>query len=161
MRRSRTEQKPLKREAGLVLIDLQDEVLVYDLDRDRAHCLNQTAAMVWQRCDGETTSREIAACLEHELGAAIGDEVIRSALSQLSRRHLLQEPVECGNLLSRREAIRKVGLAAAAALPLITSIVAPMAIEAATCVPAGGTCTSQSQCCPGLHCVGNPNRHCA
>jgi len=161
MRRNRTEQKPLKREAGLVLIDLQGELLVYDLDRDRAHCLNQTAAVVWRHCDGHTTSRGIAASLGRELGTAIGDDVIQSALSQLSRRHLLQEPVECGKVLSRREAIRNVGLAAAAALPLITSIVAPMAIEAATCVPAGGTCTSQSQCCPGLRCVGNPNRHCA
>jgi len=29
------------------------EVLIYDLERNKAHCLNNTAARVWQYCDGE------------------------------------------------------------------------------------------------------------
>ena len=42
-----------KREGHLVIDELPDEVLVYDLDRHKAHCLNQTAALVWQHCDGK------------------------------------------------------------------------------------------------------------
>src|SRR5262249_55197460 len=138
MRRTHADQKPLKREAGLLVTELQDELLLYDLDRDRAHCLNQTAAMIWRHCDGERTVRGITARLRRDLGNAIDDDVIQSALSQLSKRHLLQQPIQSRKLLSRRDVIKKAGLAAAVALPLITSIVAPTAVGAATCVPAGG-----------------------
>ena len=51
---------PRMREQGLVVDDLPDEVLVYDLDRHQAHCLNRTAALVWRHCDGQTTVKEIA-----------------------------------------------------------------------------------------------------
>ena len=60
MKQARNQTKPLARKEGLVIQELPDEVLVYDLDRDRAHCLNQTAAFVWQRCDGRTSTVEIA-----------------------------------------------------------------------------------------------------
>ena len=34
---------------GLVIKELPNETLVYDLKTDEAHCLNQTAALVWKR----------------------------------------------------------------------------------------------------------------
>src|SRR5207302_9341317 len=37
---------PTAREEALVVEDLADETLVYDLDRDKAHSLNATAAAV-------------------------------------------------------------------------------------------------------------------
>jgi hypothetical protein len=40
MKQARRQTKPLARKEGLVIQELPDEVLVYDLDRDRAHCLN-------------------------------------------------------------------------------------------------------------------------
>ena len=48
--------KPLARKEGLVIQELPVEVLVYDLDRDKAHCLNETAAMVWRKCNGCSSS---------------------------------------------------------------------------------------------------------
>src|SRR6266571_4556339 len=36
---------PLARKEGLVVKEVSGEVLLYDLDRDKAHCLNQTAAL--------------------------------------------------------------------------------------------------------------------
>ncbi len=39
---------PHGRKDGLVVKELGNETLVYDLERDEAHCLNQTAALVWK-----------------------------------------------------------------------------------------------------------------
>ena len=55
----KAETNPLARREGLVIRELADEVLVYDLDRDRAHCLNQTAAFIWQCCDGRTSTETV------------------------------------------------------------------------------------------------------
>lgn len=51
---------PQARTDDLVINELSDEVLVYDLQRDKAHCLNAAAASVWKQCDGRTTVAEIA-----------------------------------------------------------------------------------------------------
>src|SRR6266849_5376674 len=56
-------QLPKARKDKLIIKELDDETLVYDLDRDKAHCLNTTAARVWKHCDGTTTVGEIAASL--------------------------------------------------------------------------------------------------
>ena len=50
---------PRMREQGLITDELPDEILVYDLDRHKAHCLNRTAALVWRQCDGKTSSMNI------------------------------------------------------------------------------------------------------
>src|ERR1700674_441139 len=89
MKQARNQQKPLARKAGLVIQELPDEVLVYDLERDRAHCLNQTAAFVWQRCDGRTSTGEIARSLGQEVNAAVDEKVVWFAIDQLGRNHLM------------------------------------------------------------------------
>ena len=61
--------KPQVRKDGLVVKELPEEMLVYDLERHRAHCLNQTAALVWKHCDGQTSAKEIATLLKKELKA--------------------------------------------------------------------------------------------
>ena len=38
---------PRARQDELVVEELQDETLVYDLKRHKARCLNRTAALVW------------------------------------------------------------------------------------------------------------------
>jgi len=43
--------------------------MVYDETAARAHCLNATAAMVWQYCDGNTTVAAMAARLGADAGA--------------------------------------------------------------------------------------------
>jgi hypothetical protein len=42
---------PRARRDELVVEELDDETLVYDLERHKARCLNHTAALVW-RCWG-------------------------------------------------------------------------------------------------------------
>jgi coenzyme PQQ synthesis protein D (PqqD) len=51
------ETAPLARSDGLIVQELDGELLVYDLERHRAHRLSETAAFVWRRCEGEHMAR--------------------------------------------------------------------------------------------------------
>ena len=51
---------PKARSEGIITRELDGELLVYDRTRDRAHCLNKTAAAIWKLCDGATNAPEIA-----------------------------------------------------------------------------------------------------
>ena len=130
--------KPQRRKDGLVVKELPDEVLVYDRERHRAHCLNPTAALVFKQCDGETSVEEIARLLRAHLDAPTDEQWVHLALDRLEKAHLLQPPREGArerNRLSRRELLRRAGLASAALLPIVTSLLAPSPAEAvATCV---------------------------
>jgi Coenzyme PQQ synthesis protein D (PqqD) len=148
--------RPRARAEGIVVQALPDEVLVYDLERHRAHCLNHTAALIWKHCDGQTPVAEMARLLGQEMHTAVPEAVVWLALQQLGRAHLLEERLHRtggGASISRREVMRRLGWGAAVALPLVTSIVAPTAVEAATCLPGGAICTAGAQCCSGV-CVG-------
>ncbi|MFY9609930.1 MAG: PqqD family protein [Blastocatellia bacterium] len=143
---------PRARQNALVVQELAEELLVYDQERFKAHCLNRTAALVWKHCDGKKTTKEIALAVEREAGSPVSEEVVWLALGQLGKSRLLTErvisPVAAG--ISRREVIRRVGIAAAVALPVVTSIVAPKAAQAANCKPASQGCTTGAECCSGL-----------
>ena len=144
--KSRKSITPQARTTGVVVEHLADEVLVYDLERDRAHCLNQAAARVWERCDGSHTLSEIG----EEVG---GEEVAWIAVEQLSRAGLLEgkvkRPAVAGGV-SRREVIKRMAVAAAIGVPVVTSIVAPTASHAANCIATGGNCTTSANCCSGV-----------
>jgi hypothetical protein len=127
---------PAAREEGLIVQEMADEVLVYDRERYKAHCLNKTAALVWRHCDGKTTIAQIAELLENELKAPVDEEIVWLAMEQLQKARLLGDGanrVRTQGGISRRKVLRKIGLAAAVGLPLVTSIVAPRAVEAVTC----------------------------
>lgn len=142
--------KPRRRMEGLVVKELADEVLVYDLERHRAHCLNPAAALVFKRCDGRTSVGELARMLRRELGAPADEKWVLLAVDRLERARLLEVSADTGRSrarMSRRELVRRVGLVSAALLPLVTSLVPPTpAQSAATCVtdctaqPAGTPC---------------------
>jgi hypothetical protein len=67
---------PHARTDQLVVSEVDDEVLVYDLARHKAHCLNRTTALVWRHCDGQTPVAALAARLQRELGAPVEAEVV-------------------------------------------------------------------------------------
>ncbi|HEV7397877.1 MAG TPA: PqqD family protein [Pyrinomonadaceae bacterium] len=150
---------PRARTEGLVIQELPDEVLVYDRNSDKAHCLNQTAALVWKYCDGKTSVPNIAKRLEQDLKTERVDErIVWFALSQLNKDNLLEEEVTPPALLAgmnRREMVRVLGVAAVVALPLVTSIIAPTPAQAATCFASGTACSSPGQCCSGS-CASTP-----
>ena len=143
-----TNTKPRARKEGLLVQELANEVLVYDLERDKAHCLNPTAALVWKHCDGRTGVLEMTRLLEKSLGTSVDEDVVWCALNQLEKDHLLGEqfawPVEVERL-SRRELIRRLGIGAAIAIPVVTSIMAPSVAHAGSaCAPIA--CTDVNQC---------------
>ena len=84
---------PRARQDELVVEELRDETLVYDLERHKARCLNPTAALVWRHCDGQTSVAEVAALLEEQSATPADESVVWMALDRLSRAHLLSEPV--------------------------------------------------------------------
>ena len=148
---------PRARQGELVTRELAGEMLVYDRNSDKAHCLNSTAALVWAHCDGQTTITEIARLLSAEMKTPVRDEVVWFALTQLEKSDLLQEPwarQTKKEQISRRALVKRLGIAAAVTVPLVTSIVAPTAASAASCRANGATCTSNAQCCSNS-CVDN------
>ncbi|MGH9873350.1 MAG: PqqD family peptide modification chaperone [Pyrinomonadaceae bacterium] len=148
------ERMPLARHEGLIIEDLHGEVLIYDSKREKAHCLNQTAALVWKYCDGRTTVTSIAQHLERDLNTSRVDEkIVWYALDQLSKDHLLEEnfvPAAMLSGITRRQMVRTLGVAAVIAVPLVTSIVVPSAHAATSCMSPGAPCGSSAQCCSGL-----------
>jgi hypothetical protein len=153
MRRKETETTPRARKEGLLVQELPDEVLVYDLERHKAHCLNPTAALVWKHCDGRTTVSQMVRLLEKSLETSVDEDVVWCALNQLEKDKLLGDKVAWPvgmERISRRTLIRRVGMAAVL-LPLITTIAAPTA-QAGTsnCVAVGGACTNGGLPCCGI-----------
>ncbi len=129
--------------------ELSDEVLIYDTETDRAHCLNQTAAFVWQRCDGRKSAAEITGELNERMQSSVDDRVVTLALDQLGRKNLLIGYSAKLSGLNRREVVRALAVSAVA-LPVVASIVAPRPAEAASCIPNGSSCGTSAQCCSGL-----------
>jgi sulfur transfer complex TusBCD TusB component (DsrH family) len=154
MRAKASQVLPLARADQLVVRELPDELLVYDLERHKAHCLNKASAIVWKHCDGKMTVAEAARLLERELAVLVEDDVVWLALRQLRRFHLLEEESSAifEMKVTRRDLMRKY-LPAALALPVILSISSPAAAQATSgCGSIGASCGPGAPCCPGLLC---------
>jgi hypothetical protein len=156
------QQLPPGRREGLIVEELDGELLVYDTERDRAHSLNAVAAAVWQACDGVRDPKAIAEA------AGVTDDDVWRALSQLDERGLLAGDLPrrmSGPEYSRRQAVRRMGLigaSAAFAAPLVKSIAIPTSAYAqASCVPLNGQCgtfdgevcnmSTFPPCCPAMN----------
>jgi hypothetical protein len=148
---------PCARQTRIVRRDLDGEILIYDLDADRAHSLNPTAAAIWSLCDGKRAPAEIARLISLGVGAQVDEQTVWDALHQLAEKNLLAETgIRAGvSPITRRQLVRRAGLVTAAiAVPAVTSIVVPTAAQAASCVHAGGQCTIAAQCCSN-NCTAN------
>ena len=164
--------KPLARKDGLVVRELEDELLVYDLRSHRAHCLNRTAAFVFQNSDGRTGTGTLAAGLRRELQVPADEQWVLLALQRLAKAGLLEEGVTSADRsrrLTRRDLVRRAGqvVGLTLLLPTVTSIVAPTPAEAAaTCVTdcsaqAFGTpCRNSNPADCGVVCVCNGSGAC-
>ena len=131
------------------------EMLVYNLERHRVHCLNATAVRIWKLCTGRRTVNQIAADLPMELHPRSRELVVRNAIGQLARLGLIEANDDVPKI-SRRELAKRIGIGAAAAvaLPLVTTIVAPTPAYAANCP--GIPCMHPSDCPPSCGPCNNP-----
>lgn len=139
---------PKARKNKLIIKDLPDETLVYDLESDKAHCLNQTAARIWKNCDGIRTVTELTALLAAETKSTVPDEVVWLALDQLEKFDLLEEtpemPLQFAGM-NRRELVRRIGMGVFA-LPLIVSITTSTAQAQGSLLPPGRCCGNPNDC---------------
>lgn len=146
---------PKSRKENLVIQELEGEVLIYDLEKNKAFCLNETSALVWQSCDGNRTIADITDTVGKQLNSQVNEDIVWLALDQLSKENLVEKQTKLENKfkgLSRREVIKKVGLGTMIALPIVTSLVAPLAVHANSACIAGGTCACSSDVGAGNIC---------
>lgn len=158
---------PVARQSDIVVQELKDETLIYDLIINKAYCLNGTSAIVYHLCNGKNSVSDISDQLSRKLKSPFKEDLVWLAIDQLKQYNLLDNGQEIKTNfegLSRREVIKRAGFASMIAIPVISSIIAPAAAQAASveenCVESGytivntesadcNTCRSElnAQCC--------------
>jgi hypothetical protein len=136
--------KPLARKNDIVIQEFGNEILIYDLKSNKAYNLNETSALIWQLSNGERTISEIAQNLSQIYNSQLSEEFVCLALEQFRKDKLVENQNEITGLLggvSRREIIRKVGLASLITLPIVSNLVAPTSASAQS-----STCFDTCQC---------------
>jgi len=123
---------PLARKSDLFAEKLPNEVVLYDKNNNKVHCLNKTAAAIWESADGTRTVDELA-----KIVAADRDTVLL-AIEELEKADLLETgsiTVPHPAVTSRREAVGKIALAGSV---LVATIVAPSPSAATSGTNSGG-----------------------
>ena len=152
--------RPETRNENIVIQEMNKEILIYDLNTNKAFCLNETSAIIYQLCDGTRNIHEIVQSFNQITKNSITDDLIWLALDKFKQDNLLEDDsIEINfNGLSRLQVIKKVGLASLIALPLVSSVVAPTAGMAASLAPTNqplnAACSAPSQCASG-NCFNN------
>ena len=152
------QNSPMARKSSLIVKELPTEILVYDLETDKAHCLNETVARVWKNCDGNRDVAELRSLMEKETNLPVPEEMVWLALDQLEKFKLLEgAPAKSFSFsgMNRREVVKRIGISALA-LPLIISIVAPDAQAQGSKLPPGACCNGNGNCQSGTCLPGTP-----
>ena len=87
---------PKTRTQNVVIQETSDEVLVYDLDKNKAVCLNETSAIIWKLCDGQKSVNEIADEVGKKLKSKVNKDLVLLALDQLKNEGLLENDDDFG-----------------------------------------------------------------
>ena len=174
MKQTNSHNLPKARKNGILTREIPGELLVYDTKRHRAYCLNETAGFIWKQCNGKRTVFQLARKLEQSCGDSVDERLVWLALEQLEKNQLLDERFSFSSraIMTRRKLISSLGLASVVALPIVASIIAPTAVQAASCLPGGiqpsncnsvarvGCCCTNSKTCtqtaPGVFNCVNP-----
>ena len=93
--------------------------------------------MIWIYCNGKNSVAEIADLVSVETKSLINTELVELCFEQLMRENLLENNGDLTTSLtglSRREAVKRIGLSAAIALPIVAAIAAPSAVQAQSCL---------------------------
>jgi hypothetical protein len=125
--------RPLARRDDVVLRELPGELVVYDRQTHRAHCLNDTAARVFRAADGTRSVAQLAAELEPRLTPDEREMLVGLALRELFAAGLLVTAAD-DDPGSRRELLRHAAVAAGFLLPAVASVLAPAPADAASCL---------------------------
>ena len=119
---------PEARSTEIIEQEADKELLIYDLQINKAYTLNETLKTVFRACDGKTSFADFKRRTKYT------DDLIHFALGELKSNNLLSGDYGNGHFagLNRREVIKRVGLATLTALPIIVALAAPAAATAAS-----------------------------
>lgn len=155
---------PKVRIEDIVVQEFDNEVLIYDLKKNKAFCLNATSAAIWQACDGRRNIAEIIKFVNQKLNSQANEDIIWFSLNQLKKENLLENVTDLPNNfagMSRRQAIKKLGISSLVTLPLIATITFPTAAQSnSTCIPFGACVCNMTgflngEVCPSNDCMTN------
>lgn len=144
---------PVARQDNLVVQELPGELLIYDLNINKAYCLNDTSRRIWELCDGRTTLAEARTKLAKTLFSPVDNQVIFLALAEFEKQGLIVTGSLAGTGVPRvsRRSLMNTALKASIALPLVAAVAAPASAQAAgTCIGDGNACENPIDCCSGL-----------
>lgn len=158
---------PLVRACDLIVQHFDSELVIYNRSHQTAICLNQTASSVFLEIDGKNTVSDIASSLISKTGTPFTEDIVWLAVNQFNEHRLLDSTnfkdispsyshqIQLNSFISRRQTIKQLaGGSVGIVLPVVFSIVAPTAAQAATCVPRGSTASSPASCCSGAFSMG-------
>jgi outer membrane biosynthesis protein TonB len=119
-----------QRVSGVLIEVAGDEWVAYVQSSNTAHALNASAGALFNAIDGVRSVEALASLLDVDL------DVVDLGLGELVEAGLVVVEGEVGRS-SRRELLRKIGIgtAAAAALPVVETIVAPSRAAASSLPP--------------------------
>ena len=75
---------PKARTNQLIIKELAYETLVYDRENDKAHCLNNSSALVFRNCDGNKSVSDLAQLLATETKTEVSEAVVWARLRSAS-----------------------------------------------------------------------------
>jgi Coenzyme PQQ synthesis protein D (PqqD) len=155
---------PKNRNEDIVMLEMESEILIYDLRTNKTFSLNETSALIWQLCDGKKSVAEISRNLSKKLNKPVTEDFVWLALDNFKKENLLEQSEQFEidfNGLSRRQLVKKIGFASLLTLPVIASVTAPVAGAAASVCygPLIGTCIrARTEACPASCAPGTPIR---
>jgi hypothetical protein len=103
-----------------------------------AHALNQSAATVYDLCDGNTSKSEMAAEIHRHTGLSADEEIVDLALADLIETGLvIVNHPESRSAVTRRSLIRRMTLSSKLALmlPVVETVAVPAAAQRRTLPP--------------------------
>jgi hypothetical protein len=137
---------PLARKNDLFVEHLPNEVVLYDKSNNKVHCLNKTAAAIWESSDGTRSVDDLAQIVGAKLGLPSDPKLVLLALEELEKADLMEAGsvmVPVAAIASRRAAMGKMIMAGSA---LVVTIVAsaPMAHASTKPCATAKPCTTTS-----------------
>jgi len=140
---------PQARSEKLIAQPVGKEVVIYDERSLKIHRLNTVSAAIWRACNGHRSAAEVLTVARREVGTALTIGDVERALDRLFKTALVEEvPTKRRRAVppSRRTGRQRRQTGAYA--PVVTTIVAPTPIMAAS----GGKCGEP--CISGVECAG-------
>ncbi len=104
--------------------ELSDGLGVFNLRWKQSYVLNATSALVWQHCDGKTTTQQLTELVQQKMNipADQAERLMLAALEELDEADLLEIDIILPKVHTRRELFRAFGAAglSLAILPFVS-----------------------------------------